>query len=179
MCIVSPTGSSGTSRLRKPRKRPGERTGAQVHLRLRGPLSHRYSHGRIFICRTLQAQPTVVAPHRIPQRNKPPSCRFRSGVSISATIVRISIKKNVFKVICLPVGPRCDLCTLGTQKICPSAQTVVKSRTKKAIATVKDKSGPKIEIAIEETSALSLPKGEPASPCLSALSTLTSEPDDA
>ncbi|KAI0270291.1 DNA glycosylase [Russula aff. rugulosa BPL654] len=58
------------------------------------------------------------------------------------------------QVICLPVGPRCDLCTLGAQKICPSAQTVVKSRTKKAISAVKEESGPKIEIAIEETSTL-------------------------
>jgi len=77
------------------------------------------------------------------------------------------------------VGPRCDLCTLGAQKICPSAQTVVKSRTRKAITTVKEESGPKIEIAIEETSMPILPKGEPASPCLSALSSLTAEPDDA
>jgi endonuclease-3 len=77
------------------------------------------------------------------------------------------------------MGPRCDLCTLGTQKICPSAQTVVKSRSKKAITTVKEESGPKIEIAIEETSTVILPKGEPASPCLSASSSLTTVPDDA
>ena len=84
----------------------------------------------------------------------------------------------MYQVICLPVGPRCDLCTLSREKICPSAQTVVKSRTKKA-STVKAESGPKIEIAIEEVSALNLPKGEPASPGLSAASSLTPEPDDA
>ncbi|KAH9961049.1 DNA glycosylase [Russula dissimulans] len=82
------------------------------------------------------------------------------------------------QVICLPVGPRCDLCTLSTQKICPSAQTVAKSRAKKS-TTLQPESGPKIEIAIEETSTLNLPKEQPASPCLSALSSLTPEPDDA
>jgi hypothetical protein len=46
------------------------------------------------------------------------------------------------------------------------------------ITSVKE-SGPKIEIAIEETPTLNLAKGEPASPCLSALSSLTTEPDDA
>ncbi|KAI0296854.1 DNA glycosylase [Russula brevipes] len=80
------------------------------------------------------------------------------------------------QVICLPVGPRCDLCTLSTRNICPSAQaTVAKSRTKRT-------AGPKIEIAIEEqasTPTLDLPpKDEPASPPLSAVSSLTPEPDD-
>ncbi|KAH9961045.1 DNA glycosylase [Russula dissimulans] len=69
------------------------------------------------------------------------------------------------QVICLPVGPRCDLCTLSTQKICPSAQTVVKSRSKKS-TTLQPESGPKIEIAIEGASNLNLPKEQPASPCL-------------
>ena len=67
---------------------------------------------------------------------------------------------------------------MSREKICPSAQTVVKSRTKKA-STVKAESGPKIEIAVEEVSALNLPTGEPASPGLSAASSLTPEPDDA
>jgi len=66
---------------------------------------------------------------------------------------------------------------LSREKICPSAKTVVKSRTKKA-STVKAESGPKIEIAIEEVSTLNLPKGEPASPGLSTSSSLTPEPDD-
>ena len=44
---------------------------------------------------------------------------------------------------------------------------------------MKAESGPKIEIAIEEVSTLNLPKGEPASPGLSAASSLTPEPDDA
>ncbi|KAH9968457.1 DNA glycosylase [Russula compacta] len=82
------------------------------------------------------------------------------------------------QVVCLPVGPRCDLCTLSAQNICPSAQTVVKSRTKKKTGIVRLESGPKIEIAIEGTSAPNVPKGEPASPCLSAVSSLTPEPDD-
>ena len=67
---------------------------------------------------------------------------------------------------------------MSKEKICPSAQTVVKSRIKKA-STVKPESGPKIEIAIEELSTLNLPKGEPASQGLSAASSLTPEPDDA
>jgi endonuclease-3 len=68
------------------------------------------------------------------------------------------------------------MCTLSTQNLCPSAQTVVKSKTRKT-TTVKPESGPKIEIAIEETVALAHPKEEPASPCLSAVSSLTPEPE--
>ncbi|KAI9453886.1 DNA glycosylase [Russula earlei] len=81
------------------------------------------------------------------------------------------------QVICLPVRPRCDVCALSEQKICPSAQTVVKSRAKKS-ATLHPEGGPKIEIAIEATSSLDLLEEEPASPCLSAVSSLTPEPDD-
>lgn len=80
------------------------------------------------------------------------------------------------QVVCLPVGPKCDMCTLSTQNLCPSAQTATKSKTRKT-ATVKPESGPKIEIAIEETVALVLQKGEPSSPCLSAVSSLTPEPE--
>jgi hypothetical protein len=68
------------------------------------------------------------------------------------------------------------MCTLSTQNLCPSAQTATKSKTRKT-ATVKPESGPKIEIAIEETVALVLQKGEPSSPCLSAVSSLTPEPE--
>ena len=64
----------------------------------------------------------------------------------------------------------CDLCTLRTEKIYPSARIVMKSRAKKV-------TGPKIEIAIEEVSTLNLPKAEPTSLCLSAASSLTPEPD--
>lgn len=89
------------------------------------------------------------------------------------------------QVVCLPVGPRCDLCTLSAQNLCPSAQTTVaKSKVRKTKTTtavkVKPESGPKIEIAIEETEAPAsalTKKVEPVSPCLSALSSLTSEPE--
>ncbi|KAF8265621.1 DNA glycosylase [Lactarius quietus] len=81
------------------------------------------------------------------------------------------------QVVCLPVGPKCDMCTLSTQNLCPSAQTVAKSKARRT-TTVKPESGPKIEIAIEETvAALDLSKEEPASPSLSAVSSLTPEPE--
>ncbi|KAI0261729.1 DNA glycosylase [Gloeopeniophorella convolvens] len=81
------------------------------------------------------------------------------------------------QVICVPIGPKCDQCTLSEQGLCPSAQRVVKSKSKKVVV-VKQESGPKIEIAIE-TATLNLPKDEPASPALSAVSSLTPEPEDA
>ncbi|KAH9961148.1 DNA glycosylase [Lactifluus volemus] len=81
------------------------------------------------------------------------------------------------QVICLPLGPRCDLCTLGTQKLCPSAQKVVKAGTKKT-PVIKPEPGPKIEISIEETTTVNLSKQEPASPSLSAVSSLTPDPED-
>ncbi|KAH9069418.1 DNA glycosylase [Lactarius deliciosus] len=80
------------------------------------------------------------------------------------------------QVVCLPIGPKCNMCTLSTQNLCPSAQTVAKSKVRKSTA-VKPEPGPKIEIAIEETVALALPKAEPASPCLSALSSLSLTPE--
>ena len=61
---------------------------------------------------------------------------------------------------------------------------VAKSRTKAVAATIMDpeSGGPKIEIVFEEdmaVSALNLPKAAPPSPCLSAVSSLTPEPEDA
>jgi hypothetical protein len=60
------------------------------------------------------------------------------------------------------VVPKCDVCVLSMQNLCPNAQTVEKSKARKA-AVVKPDSGPKIEIAIEET-ALALAKVELALP---------------
>ncbi|WVQ79007.1 hypothetical protein IAT38_001099 [Cryptococcus sp. DSM 104549] len=37
------------------------------------------------------------------------------------------------QVICLPVGPRCDICLLGEQKICPSRVGGVKAQGRKAV----------------------------------------------
>ena len=70
------------------------------------------------------------------------------------------------------------MCSLSTRNLCPSAQTVTTSKLRK-ITTVKQESGPKIEIEIEteETATLNTPKEEPASPCLSAVSSLTPEPE--
>ncbi|KDQ59784.1 hypothetical protein JAAARDRAFT_126654 [Jaapia argillacea MUCL 33604] len=51
------------------------------------------------------------------------------------------------QTICLPVGPRCDLCQLSPKGLCPSARTVVKSKSRKSVALTE--SGPGIEIAIE------------------------------
>ncbi|KAF9009598.1 DNA glycosylase [Cyathus striatus] len=56
------------------------------------------------------------------------------------------------QVICLPVGPRCDQCTLATKGLCPSAQKVTKKTTKtKRVTTVKKASAePEVEVAVEE-----------------------------
>jgi hypothetical protein len=37
------------------------------------------------------------------------------------------------QVICLPVGPRCDLCLLGQKKICPSRVSGVKAEGRKEV----------------------------------------------
>ncbi|KAF9651900.1 DNA glycosylase [Thelephora ganbajun] len=60
------------------------------------------------------------------------------------------------QTICLPVGPRCDLCELNTKgpERCPSAQKVVNSKNRKTVVmseVVYTDSGPKVEIKIEET----------------------------
>lgn len=59
-------------------------------------------------------------------------------------------------VICLPVGPRCDLCDLGEAKICPSRKSVVatsspRSSPAKSRGTIRPKSEfPTVAIALEE-----------------------------
>ena len=86
------------------------------------------------------------------------------------------LTKNTLKVVCLPVGPKCDTCTLSTQNLCPSA-AVSKSKVRKTTTVKPESAGPKIEIAIEETTAtFAFQKEEPVSPCLSAVSSLTPEP---
>ncbi|KAF8610747.1 DNA glycosylase [Ceratobasidium sp. AG-I] len=37
------------------------------------------------------------------------------------------------QIVCLPVGPRCDVCTLSVEGLCPSARTGVSAKGKKAI----------------------------------------------
>ncbi|EJD48672.1 DNA glycosylase [Auricularia subglabra TFB-10046 SS5] len=44
------------------------------------------------------------------------------------------------QTICLPVGPKCDVCELSAKKLCPSARVV----------PVKGKAKPKVEIALED-----------------------------
>ncbi|KAA1477664.1 DNA glycosylase [Dentipellis sp. KUC8613] len=75
------------------------------------------------------------------------------------------------QVVCLPVGPKCDECTLSKSGLglCPSAQSVSKSksRTKKTVTTAPLSSGgPKLEISIEESMSTTVnvpPKIETAS----------------
>ena len=37
------------------------------------------------------------------------------------------------QTICVPTGPRCDECTLSAKGLCPSAQKVKPSKTRKAL----------------------------------------------
>lgn len=68
----------------------------------------------------------------------------------------IAVRAHSFRqTICLPVGPRCDLCELNTKgpERCPSAQKVVNPRNRKTVVmseVVNTDSGPKVEIEIEE-----------------------------
>ena len=56
-------------------------------------------------------------------------------------------------MICLPVGPRCDLCDLSTTGLCPSAKKIPKSKGRKAalaVSTVPESGSlPAIEIELE------------------------------
>jgi len=56
------------------------------------------------------------------------------------------------QVICLPVGPRCDVCDLNTKGLCPSAQKVVNAKNRKTIvfSTPGEDAFPKLEIKLEE-----------------------------
>ncbi|EJD06230.1 DNA glycosylase [Fomitiporia mediterranea MF3/22] len=50
------------------------------------------------------------------------------------------------QTICLPVGPRCDDCTLSTSGLCPSAQNVKTSKSRKALQL-------REEVVVEEIDA--------------------------
>ncbi|GLB35576.1 putative bifunctional DNA N-glycosylase with associated apurinic apyrimidinic (AP) lyase function that catalyzes the first step in base excision repair (BER), the primary repair pathway for the repair of oxidative DNA damage [Lyophyllum shimeji] len=56
--------------------------------------------------------------------------------------------------ICLPVGPRCDLCDVSAAGLCPSAQKVSKSKVRKGVVVAPKSptsgSPPKIEIELED-----------------------------
>ncbi|KAG2040271.1 DNA glycosylase [Suillus americanus] len=57
------------------------------------------------------------------------------------------------QTICVPVGPKCDSCTLSTKGLCPSANTKpqrsLKKRKRQSSANLEHESGPKIDIAFE------------------------------
>ncbi|WWC98973.1 hypothetical protein V866_005867 [Kwoniella sp. B9012] len=54
------------------------------------------------------------------------------------------------QIICLPVGPRCDVCLLGQRKLCPSRITNVKSEGRKEVVFIKNEGQEaKIEIGYE------------------------------
>jgi endonuclease-3 len=50
-------------------------------------------------------------------------------------------------MLCLPVGPRCDMCELSQKGLCPSAQKVVKSTKRKAVVL---DSPAKVKVELEE-----------------------------
>ncbi|KAG8704600.1 DNA N-glycosylase and apurinic/apyrimidinic (AP) lyase [Ceratobasidium sp. 394] len=49
------------------------------------------------------------------------------------------------QVICLPIGPRCDSCTLATEGLCPSARADVSAKGRKPIVYTR-KTEPKTEV---------------------------------
>jgi len=61
------------------------------------------------------------------------------------------------QMICLPVGPRCDLCDLSAQGLCPSAQKVVSSKGRKAVVLAASASGPELEISFNDKELLASP----------------------
>ncbi|KAH7890083.1 DNA glycosylase [Phlebopus sp. FC_14] len=73
------------------------------------------------------------------------------------------------QMVCLPLGPKCDSCTLSSEGLCPSARTPKPSRSRtverKLTVDVRAGSGPKIEIELESAENLvSLPSSEVLSP---------------
>jgi endonuclease-3 len=54
------------------------------------------------------------------------------------------------QVICLPVGPRCDVCLLATEKLCPSVVRNVSAKGRKVVnVDFTSEAGPKVEIGYE------------------------------
>lgn len=53
---------------------------------------------------------------------------------------------TVLQTVCLPVGPRCDLCDLSSNGLCPSARKGGKSKRHKALVPTEELSGQTIEV---------------------------------
>ncbi|KAI6150230.1 hypothetical protein EDD17DRAFT_1638768 [Pisolithus thermaeus] len=58
------------------------------------------------------------------------------------------------QTVCLPVGPKCDSCTLSSARLCPSAQTKksTKRGSRDSVSTnspAESDPRPKIEIEVE------------------------------
>ncbi|EIN07891.1 DNA glycosylase [Punctularia strigosozonata HHB-11173 SS5] len=56
------------------------------------------------------------------------------------------------QTVCLPIGPRCDLCELPGKNLCPSARKVVNVKMRKVLAMKSDldSATPQVTIAVEE-----------------------------
>ena len=66
------------------------------------------------------------------------------------------------QVICLPIGPRCDLCLLGQKKICPSRVSRVKAEGRKEVVytfTAEEEDGENL-VKLEKMEDVDEVKGE-------------------
>jgi endonuclease-3 len=63
------------------------------------------------------------------------------------------------QVVCLPVGPRCDVCFLGTEKICPSRVANVNVKGRKVVEFGFIESGSVEETAVKEEKKDVPPRG--------------------
>ena len=87
-------------------------------------------------------------------------CPNRLSFLLSAEIRHSS--DVLLKVLCLPIGPRCDVCDLNTKDLCPSAQKVVNAKNRKTIvfSTPEKDAYPKLEVKLEEEEEIE-PGGDP------------------
>ncbi|KAG6907520.1 hypothetical protein DXG01_008609 [Tephrocybe rancida] len=72
------------------------------------------------------------------------------------------------QVVCVPVGPRCDLCDLSTTGLCPSVQKTSNTKSRKAVTLAPEPSSsmslPKLEIEVETEESKSTLYTMPPSP---------------
>lgn len=81
------------------------------------------------------------------------------------------------QTVCLPVGPRCDGCTLSVSKLCPSARIGKPASPRKGRAL---QAGPRLEIKLEGTGDIEV-KAEMIDdrPTLKSEPEVKEEPDNA
>jgi len=87
----------------------------------------------------LQVKSPIVVAQGIAPGHQPYAGRIWAGAAFDAVwFIPRGLFTIVLQTICLPVGPRCDICALSSSGLCPSAKKGIRPKNRKALALSTD-----------------------------------------